>query len=232
MFDLVVSLGGYCQPGIQIRRWAGGSPGFFEAAGTPFWAAKCLIENDAEGLAETLVCTNNSHDLACERYGVLLHHEFERDAEGRVRLNANSIAKAQSSLQLRWKRQAALIGRSSRVLFIRQHGYLRRPSAYEQYTFDPELFGSGELWRMTTAIEKRWPGLRYHFAFAYYPELGAWDFSDPVANVSTHAFSHTSIVKTLPPELHWRGYEPDWDNLFTDLGVPRVGHAQPAQAAA
>ena len=220
-FDLVVSLGSHCQPGLQIHRWTGQRPGFFDTLGTPFWGAKVLIEQDADKLAERFFCYDQSRNLTCLQYGLVFAHDVERDAEWRVIVSAKWLAAFEKRIRLRWRRQALLIGRARRVLFVRQNGYMRRPLMDGQYRFDSEIFTSGELWRLTEAIEARWPGLDYHLACCYFPKLGVWDFTTRIPNVSVHAFDYAALTSSLPPDLHWRGYEPDWNRMFMDLDVPR-----------
>lgn len=218
MFDLVVSLGGWCQPALHIRERTGAPVRFFDTLGAPFWGVHTLLTANADGLCDSMAILNNGHDMACERYGVMFHHDAERDAEGRVRLTAETLPRLQSETKRRWSRFCADVEAAERVLFVRYLGYIRRPDAYNQYQHDPERFTTGELWNLTKAIENRWPKLRYHLAFVFFPELGNFDFTESTPNATAHSFDYKSIVSRAAPDKCWAGDADQWRLLFEHYG--------------
>ncbi|WBO60420.1 MULTISPECIES: DUF1796 family putative cysteine peptidase [unclassified Acidocella] len=80
-YDLIVSIGDWCGPAHNIRRFFGVEESYpFDWWITPYEATIKLLNSNFEGMLNpaNLVIEDNS-TVRCTTYGLLHHHDFERD---------------------------------------------------------------------------------------------------------------------------------------------------------
>ena len=116
----VVSLGGNCLVACEIRaRFGDGWFPFDWWISSPGGLLR-LIEDDFSGLfdADRLQLVKDGLSVANLHYGILHHHDFPRDSDGRIILSSATVERNRPRFELLHRRWRALAGR---VLFVRYY---------------------------------------------------------------------------------------------------------------
>jgi hypothetical protein len=160
-FTRIVSLGGHCEPAAQLRRvgmYQFHSP--FDWLVTPMTALCDIISDRGERLATEFVTSNDGKSVACRSYGVLYHHEFARDEDGRVMFSVPAMHACRSKLQHKMESFTRMCCGDERVLFIRQSITTHLP--WDRARDFSELRAQGSITDVVSVLEQQFASLDFH----------------------------------------------------------------------
>ena len=189
----VVSLGGWCEPAWQIRKYTGEETAyFFDWLVSSAEAVVSLIENDFQHVFERhdLKLWKNGESVVDTSNGILFHHSFSRTDSGLVdekTIDEEYMAQKEkvSFLVGRWKN---LTTSGSHVLFVHL--------SHNQILY-------GDL--LESAISKKYPGLNFLLLLVARPEFAITEMDSGRRFYRCPLRDRPSLV-TLGQELSGRKY--------------------------
>jgi hypothetical protein len=217
MQQRVVSLGGNCMVTMEMRRFFGiQEANLFDWWITPGEALVRLIENDFDGLfsKKNLKMVGDRRSVANLRYGILHHHDFPRDAEGRViGIGEPDLRNNREKFVHLKKRWDDLGNNPGPVLFIR-YGWDMGEALLAGIGPKPNGTQAANL---IAVLEEKFPKLDFQILFIDV-------FENPLRQQKVLC-RHTRIF-TQPGEylnaadLEWKDNTTVFSRLFTTVRVP------------
>jgi hypothetical protein len=167
----VVSLGGNCMVTQEIRRHFGiEAANLFDWWITPGDALVRLVEADFEDLfdAKHLDFVGDRQSVANFRYGILHHHDFARDENGRVISISEDQIEGNCRKFAHLKRRWDDLGENSGPLLFVRYGWNLPAPLLEG--IPPQPLGADAL-RLVAALDRKFPKLDYRVLLVDAPEV-------------------------------------------------------------
>lgn len=204
----VISLGAHCQVAHQIERYYR-VPGIgpFEWLVTPYSALLHVLADRAQSLGKAVSMISDGHAGIDANYGVCFHHEFDRDADDRVILYEDSVARCASKMRHKWESMLRAIDEGP-LLFVRLGTFVSPPVAVV-YREEATAMKQSQLNAIAQHIDALAPGLEFRLLIVNYPEL----WRDPEPDVASDVRIEVRAFAVEDCE-RWEGNDAHWDVAF------------------
>ncbi len=205
-FRHLVSLGGNCDPALQLRRTGRHQThGLFDWLVTPLDAIAQILADDGARLATRFFAANSGTSAGCAEYGVLYHHEFPRGEHDVILFDAEGIARCRSKLRHKLARLIAVCSGADPVLFIRV--WPETDLGWDRLGRGKAPARSADLNALADAIAGRFPHLDFAVLVVTLDSDSHNDFSDPL---------DPRVAVQVLPQLadRWSAGDADWDGLL------------------
>lgn len=202
-----VSLGCVCQPHAQIERTGHGSPGFFDLLGSSWADTIRVLRNPHDNYGLDAMAWDGGSSVRGSRSGLIMHHEFPRDRDGRVIITDEGRALCAARLKRRMKRFLSLQGD---VTFVRLGG-VEAPIEVDPYRFDPFRLTQDHVTDLLSALDSLFPDLTFRVVMVYYHH------KTHVSAKSTGRFRAHGLPDPRPSlarEDWWRGDDRAWSGIL------------------
>lgn len=211
---LYVSLGAWCQVAQQLKNHVQDQlvPSAFDWIVGPLSSVSHILDTDGDNFCENLSLSKPSNSIICETYGILYHHEFERDENNEALLTEESQAIAKSKLTHKHKSMSArLRATEESVTFVRFGGHAQ-PLAAWPYSKDSAPVSPSEINKMTDAIERAFPDLTFRLLFITCPTSHTF-------NVDQSKLDPRVWTVEMPRRegCNWSGSNDDWEALISKV---------------
>lgn len=199
-----------CQPAYQIEHSLKRPSEVFDWLVTPHQALLDIIKEDGERLALNFAVAENGTTVVCRNYGVLYHHEFEREADGRIVFSIAACENAHSKLRHKMDNFTKICTSKDRVLFIRRRTQTTAPGD----SMKGEMVTSRHVNEIVEVISARYPDLDFGLVYVTTDrDDDKHDFSDPLHSriKIEHVPCGTGEYRIGPDE--------DWEVIFKKFGL-------------
>ena len=208
VFECIVSLGGLCQVAYQIEKQFGFRvAGPFDWLVTPLDSVGKILDDDGCKFGLAIRVEFDGQTAVCAHYGVAYQHDYLRDDERKVIIDASAMEMSRSKMLHKYSRFIDLMSLRPRTLFARLGGHHSPPYPSPYMVDDKELTESdlNDLWFV---IASKFPGLDFELAFLWFDEF---------TKVSINAALLDPRVRLHP--LHclnkvWEGDQAAWSPVF------------------
>lgn len=216
-FQHLVSLGGNCDPGLQLRRTGRHRVhGLFDWLVTPLDSIAQILADNGARLATRFFAANNGTSAGCAEYGVLYHHEFPRGVGDVIIFDAEAIAHCRSKLHYKLARLVTVCSGPDPVLFIRV--WPETDLGWDRLGRGKTAARSADLNALAAAIAERFPRLDFAVLVVTLDSDRHNDFSEPL---------DPRVAVEVLPQLGdtLSAANADWDRLLDRIVYVAEGEA-------
>lgn len=211
--DRVISLGAWCQTTVQIDRYFGRvwwSP--FDWTVTPFSSIEAVLADDGERFGLSFSSWDNGKDVRCNEYGLLYHHEFERNPDVTVRFNVETLQACRSKMLHKLNVMRMAVTATGATLFIRFGGRAENPFAWP-YVVDPLPLQVSVLNRFCETLDAFTVSQPFVLAILYHPEYSTLVEDEPARpDLMIYKFQRVGLEDVL--DEGWKGSDANWNEFF------------------
>lgn len=207
----ILSLGAWCQATYQIRRIFGASASSpYDWLVTPFDALISSLNDDGRKFGQAIYVRDNEYPM-CHNYGVLYHHEFQRDGNKPL-ITEEAMVYCKSKLAHKYK-QFADVMNGGGTLLVRMGGHAK-PAVAWPYITDPAPLRSADINNLTSTLDSRFENGDYRILIVNLEGRVTVNLDAPVDD--------RVIFRTIPfatERSRWEGADEAWDTIFEGLPV-------------
>jgi hypothetical protein len=215
MFDAVISLGGVCQPAEHAKRFFLGrknsSP--FDFTVTPLRGVISTLLDDGARLGQDFQVIAGGTNTLCENYGIMYHHEFERQ-DGLIRFSAERARACGEKLRHKY---ASMIeaASSGTPLFVRLGASTDAPGD----ELRRRALNSDDLTALEDVLADKLGHGNFHVAFIDMRGI-AWGIRyDDLIEVDRIPPRTSLHIRNVTPDESMDGGSEFWDDFFHSFGL-------------
>ncbi len=222
-FRHIVSLGGNCEPALQLRRTGRHQThGPFDWLVTPLDSVAQILADDGARLATRFFAANEGTSAGCAEYGVLYHHEFPRGDGDVIVFDTEAIERCRSKLRHKMERFITVCSSAEPVLFIRV--WPETDLGWDRLGVGKAAARSPDLNALANSIAERFPKLDFSILIAALDSDRHNDFSGPL--------DPRIAIQLLPQksEHEWSAADAGWGRLLDRIVYVGEGPTAPMES--
>ncbi len=217
-FEHAVSLGAWCQVSYQLRRhFRHTTASCFDWLVTPWQGLMEVMAHGTADLGQSITDNRWAKAAECTKYGILLPHEFPKNAKGEVVFSFKASQQALEKLHHKHEKMlATLRACTGPVLFVR-YGGNALPAAAWPYLPEPAPFDPSRLNNLCTLLSQLFPTLNFTVLFAY--EAATTRLLDDKPALDERV--HVEAIHRTNDYSRWEGSDVLWDTMLESVKAER-----------